>query len=157
MARLPGSAWSQPSRYADTGVHHGYRRVELVSFGGYLEHAPAFSPILMVFAPVWAAWLSWIDPGGFILPHRDAGPWRERWQVPVSTAGSMLTDDGLREAEDGVPFRVEHWRTHAVVNDSDRPRIHLVIDRDVVVGSGRTGFVTMSVPDVMKPLVEKVL
>lgn len=126
---VPESAWSQPSTFEQTEVHHGYRQVSLVTNGGRKQYAELFATVLDAFAPVHSAWLSWIEPGGFILPHRDAGPWRERWQVPIRTSGEM---NGITATE-GAPFRVEHWKRHSVTNDGDSPRIHLVIDRDVIV------------------------
>lgn len=122
LARVPESAWSLPSSFTATGAHHGYRRVVLA------ELAP-FRFVLDEFDPIHDAWLSSIEPGGYIVAHRDKGPHRERWQVPVSTAGWM-EQNGMRSAAvDGVPFRVEQWLTHAVGNPTTRPRIHLVIDR----------------------------
>lgn len=99
------------------------------------ELAP-FRFVLDEFAPIRDAWLSWIDPGGFIVPHIDKGPHYERWQVPVATAGVM---NGVA-AIDGVPFRVRQWERHQVRNDDPRPRVHLVIDRDVVANPARNPF-----------------
>jgi hypothetical protein len=126
LGLVPPSAWSLPSTFAATGVHHGYRRVTLAHL------VEPFAFVLDAFAPVHDAWLSCIDPGGFIVPHRDAGPYRERWQVPIATAGTMTQGD-ITAAVDGCPFRVEHWAPHSVDNGSDHPRIHLVIDRDVIL------------------------
>lgn len=126
LERIPAEAWSLPSTFAETGVHHGYRRVVLVE-SGYRREA-WFGFVLDQFAPVFSAWLSWIDAGGFIRPHCDAGPYRQRWQIPVRTAGTF---DG-RRATDGVPFVVEHWQRHRVDNPTDRPRVHLVVDRDLI-------------------------
>lgn len=127
LASLPVDAWSQPSTFSATGVHHGYRRVVLVDHGRRLEEAELFGSVLDALAPIRDAWLSWIEPGGFIKSHRDAGPWFDRWQVPIRAAGRL----GGTEARDGVAFRVEHWNPHSVRNDTDHPRIHIVIDRDV--------------------------
>ena len=125
LALVPPSAWSLPSTFEATKVHHGYRRV-------VLAHLGPFAGVLEQFAPVRDAWLSQVDPAGFIVPHRDAGPYYERWQVPIATAGYM--DQGTPEAAtDGVPFRVHHWLPHSVANHSDKPRIHLIIDRNVLV------------------------
>lgn len=135
---MPPGVWSLPSSFAATGVHHGYRRVVLVEAGRPLEHADPFGEVLDVFDPVWSAWLSWIDPGGFIVAHRDSGPYRERWQVPIITAGTM---DG-RVAVDGEPFMVRHWEFHRVDNPTDRPRVHLVIDRDVMLDVPPAPFAT---------------
>lgn len=131
LASVPSAAWSLPSTFAATAVHHGYRRVVLVDSGRWLPEADPFAFVLDVFEPVHAAWLSWIDPGGFIVSHRDAGPWRERWQVPIAAAGSFTMGEAFVPT-DGSAFAVRHWEWHSVTNDSDRPRIHLVIDRDVI-------------------------
>lgn len=138
LAALPESAWSLPSSYQTTGAHHGYRRAVLA------ELAP-FGFVLEEFEPIHDAWLSWIEPGGFIVPHRDAGPYRERWQVPVSTAGWM-EQNGMRGlATDGVPFRVEHWLPHSVGNLTTNPRIHLIIDRAIHIDVPSQPFQIMEV------------
>ena len=120
--------WSAPTA-ADNEVNPNYRIVSLVAGGRARPPAAAFRFVLQEFAPVYAAWVSCIEPGGLVHPHIDAGPYRERWQVPIQPAGVM---NGI-EATAGVPFRVEHWKPHSVENTGDRPRIHLVIDRNVVV------------------------
>lgn len=94
--------------------------------------------MLASFAPVRDAWLSWIEPGGYVVEHIDAGPHYERWQIPFSAAGRMVVDDEPIAHEVGVPFRVEHHRWHRVENDSDEPRVSLVVDRDVVVSATRS-------------------
>lgn len=101
---------------------------------------PQFSDLLAEFQPVREAWLSWIDPGGFVVEHVDGGPHYERWQVPFTEAGTLY-EDGVAVAHvPGVPFVVHHDRWHAVRNDDDTPRISLVIDRDVLVSADRTPF-----------------
>ena len=133
LAAIPLAAWSQPSTFQATQVHHGYRRVVLA------ELVVPFSFVLDQFAPIRDAWLSWIDPGGFIVRHRDGGPYFDRWQVPISTAG--VTEQATAEPSvNGVPFRVQHWLPHSVWNRTAHPRIHLVIDRDVVVNPSRDPF-----------------
>jgi hypothetical protein len=156
LATVPAPAWSFPSAYGVTGVHHGYCRVELVSSGYWQSHAAAFRALLDRFAPVHAAWLSRIDAGGFIVPHRDAGPWRERWQVPLEPAGEFHGADRFTPTT-GVPFQVEHWAAHAVANDTDHPRIHLVIDRDVLLDLAPEPFAVFPVPDDMAALVRRSL
>lgn len=133
LAAIPSTAWSLPSLFEVTRVHHGYRRVTLPDLAG------PFAEVLSVFAPIRDAWVSWIDPGGFIAPHRDGGPYYDRWQVPIRTAG--WTEQAMaEEATNGVPFRVRHWLTHSVRNPTGEPRIHLVIDRDVIVNPARDAF-----------------
>lgn len=108
------------------------------------------------FTPVQEAWLSWIEPGGFIRPHRDAGPWWERWQVPITAAG-MFRAATDTVPTDGVPFRVEQWKRHAVVNDTDRPRVHLVVDRAVRLPMPAEPFHLFPVPADMADLVDRSL
>lgn len=128
LAAIPAEAWSLPSTYDATGVHHGYRRVVLVAGGERLEVAEPFGWLLNQYEPIAEAWLSWIDPGGFIVRHIDGGPYRERWQVPIAPGDFNGTN-----AIAGVPFRVEHWEPHSVTN-TDQPRVHIVIDRDIALG-----------------------
>jgi len=142
LAAVPEGAWSLPSTYRETGVHHGNRRVVLVDHGYIKPAAEPFGFVLDEFAPVHTAWLSWLSPGGFIVPHRDAGPWRERWQVPIQASG--LFDD--HRPADGVAFQVEHWRAHSVWNDGDQPRIHIVIDRNVQLDRPTEPFQLFPVP-----------
>jgi hypothetical protein len=138
---LTGLEWSQPSTFAATGVHQGYRSVQLTDSGQ--PRSDLYAWVLDEFQPVWSAWLSLIEPGGYIVAHRDAGPYRERWHVPISTAGEG--PDGV--AVDGVPFRVDQSAPHSVVNKTDRPRIHLVIDRDVIVDPRPLRFETFKEPN----------
>lgn len=133
LEAIPPAVWSLPSTFEVTRVHHGYRRAVLADL------ADAFGFVLDRFQPVRDAWLSWIQPGGFIVPHRDGGPYYDRWQVPITTAG--WTEQATAEAAtDGVPFQVRHWLIHSVRNPSDRPRVHLVIDRGVIVNNSRDAF-----------------
>lgn len=145
-------AWSLPSTFTQTHVHHGYRRVVLIESGHWLPAADRWRFVLDTLAPVHSAWLSWIDPGGFIVPHRDAGPWRERWQVPIQAAGDFHAAETFSPT-DGVPFPVTHWREHSVTNRTDRPRIHLVIDRDVWLPEPAAPFALFGIPESMTDLV----
>lgn len=152
LASVPPGSWSLPSTYEGTGVHHGYRRVVLVEAGQQRPAAVAFAPVLARFTPVRGAWLSWIDPGGFIAPHRDGAPWFERWQVPVQASG--LFDD--HRPTDGQPFLVQQWLPHAVWNDGDQPRIHVVIDRDLPVVAPPEPFAKFPIPPERAYMVERV-
>jgi hypothetical protein len=154
LATVPSGAWSAPSTFAATGVHHGYRRVTLVDHGNRWPAAEPFGFVLEALAPVQDAWLSWIDAGGFIVPHRDAGPWWERWQVPVSTSGVWL-DSGMSSASDGVPFQVKHWAEHAVLNDADHPRIHVVVDRAVRIPEPSQPFALFPPPPQMVAFIDR--
>lgn len=147
LGRAHGWAWSQPSTYRQTKVHHGYRRVVLVESGERLSEAARFGFALDRFEPVHTAWLSWIDPGGFVVPHSDAGPWRERWQIPIRAYG-WFHQNGVRfEPKDGQPFPVTHWREHYLGNPTAHPRIHLVLDRDLILDLAATPFQTFPITD----------
>lgn len=154
LAEIPDSAWSLASTYQDTGVHHGYRRVVLVSASHWNPHADLFGFVWDAVGPVVDCTLSRLDPGGFIVPHRDAGPWRERWQIPIVTSGEWHADPPITPIA-GVPFLARHWEPHAVTNRGDRARIHLVIDVDVPVDRGPLPFATFPVPADMADLVDR--
>lgn len=130
---------SNPSTLEATKVHAGYRR-------NAKPVREAFGWVLDDFAPVKESWLSHIEPGGFILPHKDAAPWYERWQVPIIPAGYMRVDWEDIDQQAGVPFRVEHWEWHEVVNNTDHPRVHLIIDRDVIAHKGVADFELLTSP-----------
>lgn len=119
--------WSEPSTFDQTGVHHGYRRNR--------HHLPEW--VEQVAGPSVNVWISHIDPGGLILPHRDAGPYRRRVQIPVVPSGYMWTEVGGWEHHT-EPFDVPHWAPHAVVNPGPGPRIHLVADLVEQVGADDT-------------------
>jgi hypothetical protein len=85
--------------------------------------------VLDEFRPIWSAWLAEVPAHGRIGCHIDEGPYRERWQVPIVTGGTF----NHLPCEPGVPFPVKHWLPHRVDNPTDRPRVHLVIDRDIPV------------------------
>lgn len=127
-------SWSLPSTFEESRVHHGYRQQTVVHQGQLVVDGLGW--LVDPFAPVWSARLSCIDPGGFIVRHIDAGPYRERWQVPITDAGAL---NGVR-AEVGVPFRVFHHEWHEVRNDDLVPRVVLVVDRDVMTGAPMAPF-----------------
>jgi hypothetical protein len=123
--------WSLPSRFAETGAHQGYSQIT-VALAGRIE-LPQFAPWLASFAPVRRAWLSRLDPGGYIVEHIDAGPHHERWQIPLTEHGALSAGGVPAPVVVGVPYRVRHDWWHSVANDSTGARVALVIDRDVMV------------------------
>lgn len=131
---LDGVHLSEPSTFEATRAHHGYRQAIVVQSGELILNQ--FADILDQFAPIRSAWLSWINPGGFVVCHIDAGPHYERWQLPITGNGSL---NGVR-AEPGEPFQVHHDRWHHVRNDDAKPRIVVVIDRDVIRSPSKTPF-----------------
>lgn len=150
LAEVPADVWSLPSAYSVTRVHHGYSTAKVC--GSRTEPAGPFGWVVDEFAPVAAAWLARLEPGGFIAPHRDRGPWFERWHVPIWTAGEW--GDG-HVPEPGVAFQVRHWEPHSVWNPTDRPRTHLIIDRDVQVDRPPAGLETYPIPDRYAELVAR--
>ena len=126
---------SAPSDIAANGAHHGYRQLTLYANGKPTEWADRFADLLAPYMPVWDAWISWLEPGGYVRRHVDAGPHRERWQIPIRPAGTM---NGQRTGTE--PFQVRHWEPHDVRNQDATPRIHLVLDRDVIVRAEATPF-----------------
>lgn len=157
LDRVPDVAWSLPSQYRHTKVHHGYRRVPLISAGYRHAEADLFGWVLDAFAPVVDAWLSALEPGGFIVPHRDGGPWWQRWHIPVRTAGRIEAGAWFTPL-DGAVFQIAHWEPHALMNDTPRRRVHLVIDRKVRVQVDRPSgesqeFQVLPVPSEFEALV----
>lgn len=154
LRAVPPGSWALPSQYRENLVHHGNRTLSLVRACTRLPAADPFRFVLEKFAPVQTAWLSWLEPGGFITPHRDAGPWRERWQIPIQAAG-LLDEAGDQSVPvDGVPFRVRHYDRHSVWNTGDQPRIHLVLDRDIWLDLPKRPFETYPIPTEFAALVD---
>lgn len=154
LRQIPSDAWSLASTFRDTGVHHGYRRVVLVSAGHRKPYADLFEFAWDALSPVRDVTLSRLEPGGFIAPHRDAGPWFERWQIPIVTSGQWH-GDGEHQPQAGVAFPVRHWEPHAVTNRGPGPRIHLVVDRDIPIARDPLPFETFPIPDDMADLVDR--
>ena len=136
VARLLESATqvelSNPSDEKQGSFHHGYRRNK-----AHVESV--FEWVLKDFEPVKNVWLSHIEPGGYIPPHKDASPWLERWQIPIQPSGVFIIDGEEQEQVAGVPFRVAQWEWHSVTV-GDTPRVHLVVDRDIVAHAGTARF-----------------
>ena len=121
--------FSQPSVYGGPAgrVHHGY------------STAPAdidAIPVLLADEPV-ASWYAKLDPRGFIVPHVDQGPWRERWHHPISGEGRVWQHWNGVNAPPTVSgrwgsgsYRMIHHLPHAVWNPYDEPRIVLIVEYD---------------------------
>ena len=124
--------WSQPSTLEATSVHHGYATAKASSL-----------QVLSVVGPNGGipvkGWYARLDPGGFILPHTDAGPWVERWHYPIQPAGYIWQeDDGIVESPLD-PFQVAHHRPHAVWNPHHIARIHLIVEYDNAIDEPTRG------------------
>lgn len=123
--------WSVPSRIEDNGVHNGYSTVPLLKGGKLQPAAKEWAQFLH--GATWAV-VSKLSPGGYLLPHRDKGPYSHRIQIPLQ-AGGWYWDayQGTRQMEPG-PNVVRHHLPHCVWNDGPTDRIHLVIDRPPIHG-----------------------
>ena len=54
----------------------------------------------------------------------------ERWHYPIEPAGWVWQANlGFFEAPT-EPFEMRHWEPHAVWNDDNTPRIHLIVEYD---------------------------
>jgi quercetin dioxygenase-like cupin family protein len=64
--------------------------------------------------------------------HTDEQPpdWVTRVHVPIVTnpRATVTTDDGTMHMEAGTAYRVNTRERHAVRNDGETPRVHLVFD-----------------------------
>jgi len=128
LEQLSPRAWAKPVTDGDD-VNPGYQFAQLIVGGHVRDAAALFAFVLIEFQPVFTAWIAKVPPHGFIAPHIDAGPYRERWHVPIHPSGTF---DGCG-VDAGVSFLVRHWEPHRVDNPTDRPRIHIVIDRAEMV------------------------
>jgi hypothetical protein len=86
--------------------------------------------------------LAELVPRGKITPHRDGGAGTvlvHRLHLPVLTNPDVrfFIDDVSHYLEPGVAYEFDNTRRHAVDNDSDQPRVHLMCDvlpAELVVG-----------------------
>ena len=132
--------WSNPSTYSEgTGVHHGYSTAPADTLPSFLDISKAL---------IDGAWYAKLNPGGFIVPHIDQGPWRERWHYPISGRGEVWQswEDGdwyyamdFYAAEG--PYRMNHHKPHAVWNPYDQPRIVLIVEYDNPVDQPTTDLI----------------
>ena len=113
--------WGKPTVYSEHGISHGRA---LAKADNAIAYAAGLEP------PIHIAFWARIDPGGFIVPHIDAGPYWERWHFPVEPSGGFWEDGEYSSPEE--PFIVRHWLPHAVFNDGPGVRTHLIVDRAVV-------------------------
>lgn len=73
-----------------------------------------------------------IMPGNDIQRHRDSQPpqWITRVHIPLTSNPKALfvMDDGPHHMDVGKCYRVNTEAYHAIRNDGDCPRIHLMVD-----------------------------
>jgi hypothetical protein len=139
LGTIPAEAWTAPSNYQDNRIHHLYQRCDLVVAGEWRPEARGFYAELGRWGGIHDAWISRIAPGGYIVPHTDASRWRERWHIPIQSAGVTVLNGVEHLPIEGHPLRVRHWQPHSVwCAVAKRDRIHLVIDLDRYVGPDET-------------------
>ena len=125
---LDDLTFSKPSTYHQTGVHPGYSTVKADS--SHLINRLVRYPDRYGKKPPLRLWYAKLDPGGYIVPHSDQGPWMERWHYPIEPAGWVWQEsEGFHKAP-SEPFPMRHWEPHAVWNDDNTPRIHLIVEYD---------------------------
>lgn len=79
-----------------------------------------------------------LKPGGFIVPHADEGAYAdhyERFHLSIqSKLGNRFFSETFQECGEFVHMKpgeiwwFNHKRPHWVINQSDAPRIHLIVD-----------------------------
>lgn len=140
--------WSKSSTYSvGTGVHHGYSTAPADAF-----YAP--NNVHASGAIVTTMWYAKLDPGGFIVPHVDQGPWLERWHYPISGKGWVWQDwprderfktfthmTNYAALLPQIPYRMNHHQPHAVWNPYDEPRIILIVEYDNAVDQPTTDLI----------------
>lgn len=77
--------------------------------------------------------LARMPPGGVIHPHRDSNPaakWPHKIHVPLQTnEGVTFFVDGVgRHLPEGMAIEVNNMAVHAVSNEGNQDRIHLIFE-----------------------------
>ncbi len=138
--------WSKSSTYSEgTGVHHGYstRLAEVPSPDEVTYYAGRGG------VDATKAWYAKLDPGGFIVPHIDQGPWRERWHYLISGKGYVWQEWAVDNWRRGIAqivvndesYQMNHHRPHAVWNPCDEPRVILIVEYDNPVDQPTTDLI----------------
>ena len=76
---------------------------------------------------------SWIEPGGYILPHQDAENRCMGFNLAINNpkgAGVYVKDWGMIPYEPGTAFIWNVGTIHWVHNDSNKARLHMIIHGD---------------------------
>jgi aspartyl/asparaginyl beta-hydroxylase (cupin superfamily) len=77
--------------------------------------------------------LAKLKPNSTIPPHQDHGPHLEkcrRLHIPLITNDTVdfVVDDKSHNLKEGFVYEFDNTRTHHVTNNSDKERIHLIVD-----------------------------
>lgn len=101
----------------------------------YLEDKPYLKEILNTFkSNKFTYRIQTLLPGGEIRKHRDIGQRFEdgivRLHIPIQSASGMTTllNDQVVDMQEGTCWYLDLTFTHQMINNSDQPRVHLLID-----------------------------
>ncbi len=158
-------AWSQPSTYTTgTGVHHGYSTAPADTLPSFLDISKAL---------IDGAWYAKLDPGGFIVPHVDQGPWVERWHYPISGKGYVWAEWDYQDPGTGQllghwvgppfttlryydPYRMNHHQPHAVWNPYAEPRVVLIVEYDNPVDQPTTDLILCDMIPEVRTMIDNI-
>ncbi len=145
-------AWSKPSTLNTDGVvHHGYATAPAELTDIPYEAISGTGRNVVVHK----AWYAKLNPGGFIVPHVDQGPWMERWHIPTSGMGVVWQEwEDIGTAAVTLHtgrYRMNHHRPHAVWNPFDEPRVVLIVESDNAVDQPTTDLISCDmIPEVQE-------
>ncbi len=147
--------WSKPSTYSEgTGVHHGYSTAKA-------DARSEWSVDIAARGEVSSVWYAKLDPGGFIVPHVDQGPWVERWHYPISGQGYVwqeweFNSPTLVSPSQTIPYRMNHHKPHAVWNPYDEPRIILIVEYDNPVDQPTTDLILCDMVPEIQTMIDNI-
>jgi hypothetical protein len=140
--------WGAPTVWGDSYVSHN--RVVSAAVDSDIAAEYGIEP------PFHRVWFSKLLPGGFAVPHVDASPYYDRWHIPLEPAG-VFWQDGVYMEAPTEPFPVKHWLPHAVFNQQNKPRVHLMVDRDVQIQKPSSGLVLTDMIPEIQALIDLIL
>lgn len=130
---IPFEDWPQQHRFADGKIRPAM--VTDLAWHGFAIETDGIVAALMEHFPGCIAWqrmLSVVMPGHEIAPHRDgqSRSWLCRVHVPLTSndKSAFIVNGKPHVLTPGFAYRVNTEAEHAVTNDGDTPRIHLMFD-----------------------------
>jgi hypothetical protein len=107
----------------------------------WAEFAPLLEPVMQAATRAYGyqrgafprVMLARMPPGGVIMPHRDenrAAFWPHKIHLPLQTNSKVqfVLESGTRNLVEGEAVEVNNLDGHAVRNDGDTDRIHLIFE-----------------------------
>lgn len=152
---IPESVWQQenaskPNRFEalDRTAHIVFRFVDNTrdwrnshDRALWAEFAPLLEPVMQAATRAYGyqrgayprVMLARMPPGGVIMPHRDenrAAFWPHKIHLPLQTNPKVqfVLESGTRNLVEGEAVEVNNLDGHAVRNDGDTDRIHLIFE-----------------------------